>query len=461
MSDTNSYNPDQLLDRVIVALRDEPVPEFHDPFVDESESVAIRHDVGCQVVGRGRRPSRAPVVVAAVAIIAALIVVVSSIVPSATSNVAFAQVQEAISKVQSMSCRFLDFHGDKDPLITTSVSVAGLGAMGEGPNGWISITNLRERRTMWIDHRARKAQISELYFEPGEERRTGGWMDAIRNLPASGAKQLEPATFEGKQVLRFVFESAGDYMVFVDPATNLPVRMELTIERGLPGGNNFREVVTDFVFDAPVEESLFEIKAPPGYAVQRREEPKNRKPLDTRTFVVTAGQSFGPVPLGASKEKVIADFGPPDLTEETYRGPRTFSAPGQPVPGQPEVVDERLSYHSLGFIVNVSSDGVMTGVECLGPGAQGNSARAFLGQTDKGIGFGASIDEVIKAYGKPDVQTHLRGDMLHYFRKGCTFSFQDRKLTTFEISKPQSEDIEITDNGDGSWTLSVKPKKKP
>ncbi|MGH7135242.1 MAG: hypothetical protein ACREHD_05840, partial [Pirellulales bacterium] len=85
-------------------------------------------------------------------------------------------------------------------------------------------------------------------------------------------------------------------------------------------------------------------------------------------------------------------------------------------------------------------------------------ARRFRGRTDEGIRLGASIDEVIKAYGAPEVRTHFRDDVLQYFHKGWRFVFGDEKLVSFSITEPMSDQIEIVDNGDGTWTERVKAK---
>ena len=217
---------------------------------------------------------------------------------------AFAQVQQAVSSAKSMSCRTLSILGDREPSVSAGVSVLGVGSRSEGPNGWVSITNVKARRSMWIDHRLRKAGIKQLYVEEGRKSAQAGIFEKIRDLPASGAKALGATEFEGKMVLKFAFEAMGQFVVYVDPKTHLPLRMELNIEKG-SGGQRYREVTMDFVFDAPVDESLFEIKAPAGYAVTLCEEPKDRKPVDTRSWVSSPEKGLGPVPTGATKDRII------------------------------------------------------------------------------------------------------------------------------------------------------------
>jgi hypothetical protein len=465
MSEINFSDSDGLLDRIATALREEPIPDFSDPCLSVAQAASGRNPDRTFSPRPARMEQRMSArwlaVGAAIAALAVLIIVLSAYGPTGNAAVAFAQVQQAVSSVKSMSCRTVSILGDQEPTVSAGVSVLGVGSRNEGPNGWVSITNVKARRSIWIDHQSRKAGIKLLYVEAGRKSADAGLFEQIRDLPASGAKALGATEFEGKMVLKFAFESLGQFVVYVDPKTHLPLRMELNIEKR-SGGERYREVTTDFVFDAPVDESLFEIKAPPGYAVSRCEEPKDRKPIDTRSWVASPAKGLGPVPMGVTKARIIALLGTPDLIEETYRGFERFRNPGGPaLPGQKEIVRERLNYPSVGFDIDVSSREGVTGFCCYGRLLRFDFARDFLGNTDRQIGLGASIDDVVRAYGKPDIKTHLREDQLHYFHKGWSFLFRDGKLASITAFQPRPDSIEFKDTGDGGWTEEVKPKKKP
>lgn len=102
----------------------------------------------------------------------------------------------------------------------------------------------------------------------------------------------------------------------------------------------------------------------------------------------------------------------------------------------------------------------MTGFGCFGRLWRFDSARDFLGKTDRQIGLGASIDDVVRVYGKPDVKAHLREDVLHYFHKGWSFLFRDGKLALITAFQPRPDYIEFKDTGDGGYLEEFKPKKK-
>jgi hypothetical protein len=477
MSQVSDSDLDRLLDQIVTTLREDPIPEFSDPLAAAADRTTQR-PLGPPMplsLPRGRGTLRRwSLIAAATATAVGLIFFVSSYGPNGESRAAFAQVQEAVAKTKSMSNRCLDFHGDRDPYVTTQTILVGVGSRSEGPNGFVSIRNQKARRSLWINNKTRTAGIQELYPDPAGKGRPDGFLEKLRDLPASGAKNLGTTVYDGKKVLKFAWYADGDFVVFVDTKTHLPIRMELKIDwkTHLPAGmelkfkmrppknETFREVITDYVFDAPVDESLFDIKIPAGYAVTVSEEPKDRKPVDTSTWVASVTKGLGPVPRGASKEQILAALGTPDLIEPTYRGPDLFTAPGHPAAGAKEVVFEDLDYSSLGFSISVSRTKGMTGFTCFGRLQRFDSARDFLGKTDGQIALGASIDDVVKAYGKPEVKSRSREDMLHYFHKGWTFIFRDGKLAWFSVSEPLSENIEVIDTGDGGWLTGVKQKQK-
>ncbi len=460
MSEINFTDPEQSLDRIVAAIAAEPVPEFSDPFVSNPESPALRRARPSPLRSGQRqyRPWTAWTIVGiATATLAALVVLLAPHGPTGTPGAAFAQVQRAVSNTKSMRSRTLDYHGNRDPDITAGVSVPGVGSRSEGPHGFVSIRNDKELKSMWIDHQERTAHIQQLY---ADNQASAGPFQKLRNLPASGAKVLGTAQYEGRTVLRFALQNEGEFIVLVDPTTHLPIRMELTIEKGVPKGETFREVTTDFVFDAPVDESLFELKVPPGYTVTRSEEPPGRPPIDTRTWIASQ-QGLGPIAMHATKVQIIATLGTPDQIEELSRGPEVFESPGGPaVKGQTEVVHEKLHYASRGFEIFVSSKEGMTGFNCFGRFWAFDSCRDFQGKTDRQISLGASVDDVLAAYGKPDVRSRLRAEVLYYFHQGWSFTFRNGKLALITSLKPRSEDVYFIDTGDGGYLEGIKPKKK-
>lgn len=393
---------------------------------------------------------------AAIAALALLFIASPTWMPDARQGAAFAEVQEeAVAAVKSFRYRILNFQGEKDPHVSTVIAVRGVGSHSEASSGAEQITNLKAQRMLWLDHRARKATLYQIYPE-GSGQFACAFHEKLLNLPAH-AKPLGEGELDGKRVLEFEFTDCGRLLAAVDPETKLPLRMEFASDQARPRSDASREVITDFLFDAPVNEALFDVSVPAGYAVARCEEPANRKPIDMKSLVVSTKQGVGFLPIGASKAQVIAAFGPPDQIEQQRHAAIVAPAPGKSAPKkEAAVVFEELHYNSLGFELSLSSADGVTQFRTFDVGPL---ARPFLGKTDAGIAVGASIDDVVRAYGPPERRIGIRDGVLDYFHQGWSFVFYGGKLAWFTASKPMSDEIEIEVHDDGSWTERVKPGK--
>jgi len=99
----------------------------------------------------------------------------------------------------------------------------------------------------------------------------------FRNLPdfsvrRIGRRMVGTAVAEG-----FELRKAGeDYpiTVWADPQTSLPVRLEQTAKQ--PDGKLIQAVTTDIVFDAELDDSLFNLEAPAGYTRRLADGPAER-----------------------------------------------------------------------------------------------------------------------------------------------------------------------------------------
>lgn len=99
----------------------------------------------------------------------------------------------------------------------------------------------------------------------------------IEELRKTMADEAEPAgerEIDGRWAVGF--RVTGDYMeqvIWADRETSLPTRIEVTIEvEGLTGTPvRQTQVMSDFVFDEPVDESLFRLDVPEGYQLQELE----------------------------------------------------------------------------------------------------------------------------------------------------------------------------------------------
>ncbi|MEX2316255.1 MAG: hypothetical protein WD669_03820 [Pirellulales bacterium] len=96
----------------------------------------------------------------------------------------------------------------------------------------------------------------------------------MRAVPVDKAEQLAERTMDGKKVVGFrtlkeTKRQAGTdtwtTTYWVDSQTKLPVRIEAEVRSTDPNFGPSRGVSSDFVFDAPLDESLFSTDPPTGY----------------------------------------------------------------------------------------------------------------------------------------------------------------------------------------------------
>lgn len=90
------------------------------------------------------------------------------------------------------------------------------------------------------------------------------------SIPAEAARQQKNQMVDGQEVM--VFQSTENHesgkwvrTYLVDPATNLPVRIETDFESAKPGVTSSRWVQDQFIFDAEMEPELFSTQTPTGY----------------------------------------------------------------------------------------------------------------------------------------------------------------------------------------------------
>ena len=92
---------------------------------------------------------------------------------------------------------------------------------------------------------------------------------AVPEDARGGAKELGEKEIGGRRVKGFVTSSEGpEFTVWADHATGDPVTVETTLR--VSGGTS-RFVMSDFVVDAKLDESLFAVGVPEGYRAANQE----------------------------------------------------------------------------------------------------------------------------------------------------------------------------------------------
>ena len=95
------------------------------------------------------------------------------------------------------------------------------------------------------------------------------FLEHMRKLDTRSQESLGKREIDGKKATGFhVIDGSMDWTIWVNDQTSFPIRVELkTSMFGAP----MVEVMTDFVFDEPMDDSLFSLTPPSGYTIEKQQ----------------------------------------------------------------------------------------------------------------------------------------------------------------------------------------------
>ena len=228
------------------------------------------------VLGKGRKMTRSRITrygTGAVAAAFVLFVVGIWSVGGNGSAVAFGKALERIRAARTLTYRAIVETGDKAPLIVHYIFMEPGHVRVSEENGRVWILDSEKRESLALDPKKKTAIHVE---EMAQSVSAHDVIEGIKNLRGGTEEQLGTRDFDGRKALGFrVHKDDRDYSVWVDSRTGLPVRIETETGAGT-GGNGLkaRITLTDFQFDAELDESLFSLKFPKGYSVETQRSPE-------------------------------------------------------------------------------------------------------------------------------------------------------------------------------------------
>jgi hypothetical protein len=194
------------------------------------------------------------------------------------------------------------------------------------------------------------------------------------------------------------------------------------------------------------------LNAPKGYRVENHVPPETPpNPPETVELIVSPADGIGPVKFGANVADIVRLLGKPDWQNDLETDLSTI--PGVPLGKKPSVSRAiELNYGRRGFQLMANERGLYA-INCGGA-----NQNAFRGRTKEGIKLGASWDDVLKTYGKPEAEFESRH--LWYRKIGYQFMFHDKKLASINVMRPVTN-IEIEVRGHQIIERVVSPKEIP
>ncbi|MBN2578000.1 MAG: hypothetical protein JXB10_03335 [Pirellulales bacterium] len=365
---------------------------------------------------RKRMFSRFTAIVAGSAALVALIIVLSF--SSSPTQVAFAQVIQNVQKTQSLS---MTINREGFPKIFEQRMIIL-------PNGMMRtdfvdkylVYNLKTRKLMMVNKKSKTAQIIEGFVPPYPAK--FNLYEMFRNIvQKDNAQRLPEEVIDGRKAAVFMVEykmpptdEKVSIKVWVDPQTELPFRMEITGE--VAKGKENKSVMSDMTFDQPVDPALFSFTPPEGYSVKTTGTahlPEAPKEPELSAPEIIPGVGLGPVRFGMSREEIEKHFGKPDRYEANK---------------------SCMIYHSRGFVLFVNPRRGLVNIHCLSQTRTMVKVRPFAGKTKEGIGIGSSLEDIEKAFGKPnrDEGHDSTNPRLIYAKQGLDIDlFRDKVIGIF------------------------------
>ncbi|HEX4794924.1 MAG TPA: hypothetical protein VH370_14080 [Humisphaera sp.] len=204
-----------------------------------------------------------------------------------------------------------------------------------------------------------------------------------------------------------------DVKVWSDPATKLPVRLEV---RSADASVKDPPVVIDQIkFDVALDDSLFDMTIPSGYRIPGLSRDQLKAPPskeEAAKLTIVPGVGIGDAKFGMARAQVVAILGEPEFT----------------------MYDSLLCFPSKGLqlVFNAGNPSTFQSIIANPADAASRVRNDFPGQTDKGIRIGSSKQEVLDAYGEPDPLPpgyDKRIDMASYnIKLGIQFNFIEGKV---------------------------------
>ncbi|MDA0281766.1 MAG: hypothetical protein O3B13_12275 [Planctomycetota bacterium] len=222
--------------------------------VDEQSPDVRRHSF------RRRTSSR----IAYVLVALCLIVAVSLLFQGDANRLVFAQVQEKLDRVQTVTYTSVVLDEGKE--LSAKWMHAGTRTRREESNGDVYVSNPDELISMHMDVSEKLVVIrhrSAEKFERLRKTESLGLYERLKTLHHNSAKRVGELRVNGKETVGFIVVEPGnrqEMTVWVDKRTHLPVRIDATGSR----------LSKDFAFDVSLKDELFEITVPDGFRIDHR-----------------------------------------------------------------------------------------------------------------------------------------------------------------------------------------------
>ncbi len=346
---------------------------------------------------------------------------------------AFAQVRTAVQEMQSV---VIKYENKGQPELNMKIYLLKSGEFRqEYEGGLVRVFSPQEKRFMAMEAKSKTAWFST------ENEGADAW-DPIRRIlgaEKSAVRKLGTRVRDGVALAGFLLSLESDPVrveLWTDPDTHLPV--ELVESPSKPGDLRVlhRNSTMTFEFNKEIPGALFGMKPPQSFRLVENgplHPSSTQRHIDVEKMLLKPGVGVGELTWGADLSAVVAMFGPPSEIRYRYTtddGKLSSSTKPDGVP----IDDFSVIYSAFGLTLKLKEDSGLFAI--TGEGENRNfGTNGFRGRTTEDISLGATLQEVVEAYGKPSGSKGPADSpfAVIYEDKGVVFGIMDGRVAVVSV----------------------------
>lgn len=274
MSEPN-HNRDQL-EQLVEAFVNQPIPDGPAPDVQERLLQSLSDSTTTLSVPTWRSKSMQKILSTAALIVVVLgVSLYGPLANDREPGAAFAAMLEQIKKVRSATFVVHARLDGTEEMTVVRVSLLEPGWMRQeiltnGELKAIQILNQDDGKMLTLDPVAMTATILDLSGLPKNPQQAT-IVESLKKLPKDVAVFQGPETVDDISALKYVYDMSGmSYIVWIREDSKMPLKISMS-DHADPQQATLHFTMTDFVWDAEVDQSLFKLEPPSDYTLQKTE----------------------------------------------------------------------------------------------------------------------------------------------------------------------------------------------
>jgi outer membrane lipoprotein-sorting protein len=272
MSKPNEFSPEDLLERSLAEMRREALPDGPPDQLVARTLEALKSAEGgapttLKLNTQGNKTMRflmkLAAVIALVSGIAAMLFIANH-----TTSVALGDVVNKIRDAHTMTCSAtVESPADAKHPMTMKMYINQAFRMRiESQTGAVQIFDHAAGKILMLDVNTKQATVASTGAGRPAAAGAGGWIGAIKSLNVKDSKDLGEKEIDGRKAKGFLVNKEGtQFILWADPVTGDPILISVEIPMS---GKFIKVVMSDFVIDGTLDDSLFSTDPPEGYTVR-------------------------------------------------------------------------------------------------------------------------------------------------------------------------------------------------